>query len=63
MLRSFELGMDDDRWTDAVMEEVDGLLPMLIEASHLNDVPLRGINGRTPASALLSSWENHVTSR
>jgi hypothetical protein len=34
LLRSFELGMDDDGWTDAVMEEVDGLLPVLIEAGY-----------------------------
>jgi hypothetical protein len=35
LLRSWELGMGDDGWTEAVMDEADQLLPILVEAGYV----------------------------
>jgi hypothetical protein len=34
LIRAWELGMDEDGWTDAVMEKAELLLPILLEAGY-----------------------------
>ena len=35
-MRAWNLGMDDEGWTDAVMEEAERLIPTLLKAGYIS---------------------------
>ena len=49
LMAAWNLGMDDEGWTDAVMEEAERLLPMLVDAGYAATDDQAGTWWFTPA--------------
>jgi hypothetical protein len=41
LLQAYQLGMDDEGWTDAVMDEAELLLPILLKAGYASVDPYK----------------------